>query len=98
LAISAVPFTSLLYGMFQGRYNYRVLRYTLEYDDLPDNFDGFQITQISDLHCGSFDNFEKVAYGMDLINEQKSELLLFTGDMVNNKSSEAQPWVESSPS
>jgi predicted MPP superfamily phosphohydrolase len=94
LAISAVPFTSLLYGMFQGRYNYRVLRYTLEYDDLPDNFDGFQITQISDLHCGSFDNFEKVAYGMDLINEQKSELLLFTGDMVNNKSSEAQPWVE----
>jgi len=94
LAISAVPFTSLLYGMYQGRYNYRVLRYTLEYDDLPDNFDGFQITQISDLHCGSFDNFEKVAYGMDLINEQKSELLLFTGDMVNNKSSEAQPWVE----
>ena len=93
LAISAVPFTSLLYGMYQGRYNYRVLRYTLEYDDLPDNFDGFQITQISDLHCGSFDNFEKVAYGMDLINEQKSELLLFTGDMVNNKSSEARPWV-----
>jgi predicted MPP superfamily phosphohydrolase len=93
LAISAVPFASLLYGMFQGRYNYRVLRYTLEYDALPDNFDGFQITQISDLHCGSFDNFEKVAYGMDLINEQKSDLLLFTGDMVNNKSSEARPWV-----
>jgi predicted MPP superfamily phosphohydrolase len=94
LAISAVPFTSLLYGMYQGRYNYRVLRYTLEYDDLPDNFDGFQITQISDLHCGSFDNFEKVTYGMDLINEQKSDLLLFTGDMVNNKSSEARPWVK----
>ncbi|MDC0478764.1 metallophosphoesterase [Flavobacteriaceae bacterium] len=94
LAISAVPFTSLLYGMYRGRYNYRVLRYTLEYDSLPKHFDGFQITQISDLHCGSFDNFEKVAYGMDLINEQKSDLLLFTGDMVNNKSSEARPWVE----
>lgn len=94
LAISAVPFTSLLYGMYRGRYNYRVLRYTLEYNSLPKHFDGFQITQISDLHCGSFDNFEKVAYGMDLINEQKSDLLLFTGDMVNNKSSEARPWVE----
>ena len=94
LSLSAVPFTSLLYGMYQGRYNYRVLSYTLEYDSLPESFDGFQITQISDLHCGSFDNFEKVAYGMDLINEQKSDLLLFTGDMVNNKSSEARPWVE----
>ena len=68
LAISAVPFASLLYGMYHGRYNYRVLRYTLEYDSLPDSFDGFQITQISDLHCGSFDNFEKVAYGMNRSN------------------------------
>lgn len=94
LALSAVPFASLLYGMYQGRYNFRVLRYTLEFNSLPENFDGFQITQISDLHCGSFDNFEKVAYGMDLINEQKSDILFFTGDMVNNKSSEALPWVE----
>ena len=94
LALSAVPFSTLLYGMYKGRYNYRVLRYTLEYDSLPESFDGFQITQISDLHCGSFDNFKKVAYGIDLINEQKSDLLLFTGDMVNNKSSEARPWVE----
>ena len=94
LALSAVPFASLLYGMYKGRYNYRVLHYTLEYDSLPESFDGFQITQISDLHCGSFDNFKKVAYGIDLINEQKSDILLFTGDMVNNKSSEARPWVE----
>jgi len=94
LAMGTVPLTSLLYGMYKGRYNYRVLKYTLEYDSLPDSFDGFQITQISDLHCGSFDNFEKVAYGMDLISQQKSDLLLFTGDMVNNKASEAQPWVD----
>ena len=92
--MGTVPLTSLLYGMYKGRYNYRVLKYTLEYDSLPDSFDGFQITQISDLHCGSFDNFEKVAYGMDLISQQKSDLLLFTGDMVNNKASEAQPWVD----
>ena len=94
MALSTVPFASLIYGMYRGRYKYRVLRYTLEYDSLPESFDGFQITQISDLHCGSFDNFKKVAYGIDLINGQKSDLLLFTGDMVNNKSSEARPWVE----
>ena len=94
LALGAIPFSSLLYGMYQGRYNYRVLKYTLTYPSLPDSFDGFQITQISDLHCGSFDHPEKVAYGMELINQQKSDLLLFTGDLVNNKSSEARPWVD----
>jgi predicted MPP superfamily phosphohydrolase len=94
LVLGTIPFSSLLYGMYQGRYNYRVLKYTLTYPSLPDSFDGFQITQISDLHCGSFDNSEKVAYGMELINQQKSDLLLFTGDLVNNKSSEARPWVD----
>jgi len=94
LALGAIPFSSLLYGMYQGRYNYRVLKYTLTYPSLPDSFDGFQITQISDLHCGSFDHPEKVAYGMEMINQQKSDLLLFTGDLVNNKSSEARPWVD----
>jgi len=94
LVLGTIPFSSLLYGMYQGRYNYRVLKYTLTYPSLPDSFDGFQITQISDLHCGSFDHPEKVAYGMELINQQKSDLLLFTGDLVNNKSSEARPWVD----
>ena len=94
IALGAIPFSSLLYGMYKGRYNYRVLKYTLEYENLPDGFDGFQITQISDLHCGSFDNTKKVAYGLDLIDKQKSDLVLFTGDMVNNKANEARPWVE----
>lgn len=94
IALGAIPFSSLLYGMYKGRYNFRVLNYTLEYENLPDGFDGFQITQISDLHCGSFDNTKKVAYGLDLIDKQKSDLVLFTGDMVNNKANEARPWVE----
>ena len=94
IALGAIPFSSLLYGMYKGRYNYRVLNYTLEYENLPDGFDGFQITQISDLHCGSFDNTKKVAYGLDLIDKQKSDLVLFTGDMVNNKANEARPWVD----
>ncbi len=92
LGLAALPFGALLYGMVKGKYNYKVLKYTMEYDDLPAAFDGYRITQISDVHSGSFDNREKVAYAIDLINEQKSDVLLFTGDMVNNKAEEMLPW------
>ena len=94
LGLATIPFTSLLYGMYKGKYNYKVLSYELEYDDLPSVFDGFKITQISDIHCGSFDNPEKVKYGINLINEQKSDIVLFTGDLVNNKSEEVIPWIK----
>jgi predicted MPP superfamily phosphohydrolase len=93
IGLAAIPFTSLLYGMYRGRYNYKVLSYVLEYDDLPDAFDGFKITQISDIHSGSFDNPKKVKYGVDLINKQQSDIVLFTGDLVNNKSEEVLPWT-----
>lgn len=94
LGIAAVPFASLLYGMVRGKYDYRVLKYSLEFDDLPEAFDGYTITQISDVHSGSFDNKEKVAYGIDLINEQASDLIVFTGDLVNNLAKEMEPWKE----
>ena len=93
LGLAALPFSSLLFGMIYGKYNYRVLKYNLTYDDLPDAFDGFTITQISDIHAGSFDNPEKVQYGIDLINEQASDVILFTGDMVNDKAEEILSWV-----
>lgn len=92
LGIAAIPFASLLYGMAQGKYDYRVLKYSLEFDDLPEAFDGYTITQISDIHCGSFDNAEKIQYGIDLINEQQSDVILFTGDLVNNVADELDNW------
>lgn len=94
LTVAAIPFTSLLYGMARGKYNYKVLNYELEFDDLPDAFDGYQITHISDIHCGSFDDKDKVNYGIDLINEQKSDAILFTGDLVNNLAEEIIPWKD----
>ena len=93
IIIASIPTVAMLYGIYKGRYNYKVLKYTLEFDDLPKNFDGFTITQISDIHSGSLDNFEKVSYGIDLINKQNSDLLLFTGDIVNNRASELKPWI-----
>jgi len=94
LGLAAIPFSSLLYGMYKGKYRFRVLDYTLHFEDLPEAFDGYRITQISDIHSGSFDNREKIKYGVDLIKAQKSDVILFTGDLVNNKTTEMLPWVE----
>lgn len=94
LGLAALPFGALLYGMYRGKYNYQVLKYQLEFDDLPDAFHNYQITQISDVHSGSFDDYEKVAYGVDLINQQQSDVIFFTGDMVNNSSDEMEPWKD----
>ena len=94
MGIAALPFSALLYGMVKGKYNFKVLKYNLEFDDLPNSFDGYQITQISDVHSGSFDNREKIEYAINLINKQKSDVLLFTGDMVNNMAEEMLPWKD----
>lgn len=94
MGLAAIPFGALLYGMYKGKYNFKVLKYNLEFDDLPDAFDGYRITQISDIHSGSFDDREMIEYGVSLINEQKSDTILFTGDMVNNKTEEMKPWAD----
>ena len=92
LGLAAIPFASLLYGMYKGRYNYKVLKYALEFDDLPEAFHGYTLTQISDIHSGSFSDEEKVKYAVDLVNQQKSDIILFTGDLVNNLAEEMQRW------
>lgn len=94
LGLAAIPFTSILYGITKGKYNFKVLNYTLHFEGLPDAFDGYKLTQISDIHSGSFDNVKKVEYAIDLINEQESDVILFTGDMVNNKAEEMVPYVD----
>ena len=94
LGVAAIPFMSFIYGIIQGKYNYKVIKYQLSFDDLPAAFDGYTITQISDIHSGSFTNREKIKYGVDLINEQQSDLLLFTGDIVNNKADEMDDWID----
>jgi predicted MPP superfamily phosphohydrolase len=92
LGIAAIPFTSLIYGMVRGKYNYKVHEYTLEFDNLPAAFNGYRVTQISDVHSGSFTNEEKIKYAVDLVNEQKGDVILFTGDLVNNLATEMDAW------
>ena len=94
LGLAAVPFLSLIYAVTKGKYNYKVIKQQIFYPDLPDAFDGFTITQISDVHSGSFDNPDKINYAIDLVNEQNSDMILFTGDIVNTDAKEMHPWIE----
>lgn len=93
LGIASLPFISILHGITRGRYKFQVHEQIVFFDDLPEAFDGFKITQISDIHSGSFDNVEKVQYAIDLINEQQSDAIVFTGDLVNSLASEMEPWL-----
>ena len=94
LLVASIPIPFVLYGIYKGRYNYKVYKYDLSFDDLPEDFDGYQITHISDIHSGSLKNKNNVEYAVKLINEQKSDLILFTGDIINNKSNELIKWKD----
>ena len=80
-------------GIIFGKYRHNVRKVKLKITGLPDVFKGYKIVQISDVHSGSFFHPEKLQKAVDLINEQKADLVLFTGDMVNNFASEFAPFV-----
>ncbi|MBL6649938.1 MAG: metallophosphoesterase [Flavobacteriaceae bacterium] len=94
LLLASIPLPFILYGIYKGRYNYKVYKYELSFDDLPKDFDGYQITHISDIHAGSLKNKNNVEYAVRLINQQNSNLILFTGDLINNKSNELTKWKD----
>ena len=60
LGIAAIPFASFLYGMFKTRYDFKVFKEILEFDDLPKEFDGLKVVQFSDFHAGSLDDIVAV--------------------------------------
>lgn len=91
--LAAVPFSALIYGVLQGRYNYKVFNIPLKFKDLPKAFDGFKVVQISDVHSGSFDNIEEVERAVGIIQSQSPDLIVFTGDWINSHAEELQPYV-----
>ncbi|MGY4537710.1 putative MPP superfamily phosphohydrolase [Mucilaginibacter sp. UYNi724] len=94
ILLAAIPFTAFFYAMLRGKYDYKVHRQTLYYDELPEAFDGFTITQLSDIHSGSFDNVKAMQHGIDLAKAQKSDLFVFTGDLVNNAAWEIEQYID----
>ena len=93
LGLASIPFFSLIYGVVKGKYNYKVHHVTLKFKDLPKSFDGFTITQPSDIHSGSFQDKSAVEKGINLINNLNNDLIVFTGDLVNNKAEEMDEWI-----
>ncbi len=93
LGLAAVPFGALLWGMLKGATDYKVRRLTLKFPNLPPAFDGFKVLQISDLHTGSFASTEPLHRAVALINAQNADLILMTGDLVNNVATEVEPHI-----
>ncbi len=94
LVIAGIPFISMINGITFGKYAYQVRRVTLKFHNLPKSFHGFTIAQLSDIHSGSFDNIEEVKKGVAMVNELQPDLIAFTGDLVNGKTTEVLPFID----
>lgn len=93
LGSAAILGSLFLDGIIFGKYRHTVRKVKINIKGLPQSFKGYRIIQISDVHAGSFFHPEKLQIAIDLINEQKADLVLFTGDMINNYASEFEPFV-----
>ena len=89
----AAQLGTFFWGVSVGRYNYFKKRVTLKFKDLPEAFDGFKLVQISDVHSGSFDQPDEVKRGVDMIASLNPDMLVLTGDLVNEYAYEATPIV-----
>ncbi len=94
LLLSGFLMGGLIYGVFKGGYNYTIRRISLKLFHLPEEFNGLRIVQISDIHSGSFASTNPLKRAVDMINAQEADLVFFTGDMVNNETSEVLPFKE----
>jgi len=86
-------FTTLVYG-FSNKYNYRLKKIKLSFDNLPSSFKGLKIVQISDIHSGSFTDKAAVNRGVEMVLNAKPDLILFTGDLVNDRADEMKDYME----
>lgn len=93
LAAGGGLFSSLIYG-FSNKYNYQVKRFKLSFKNLPASFRGLRIVHISDIHCGSFTNKQAVTKGVKKILNEKPDLILFSGDLVNDRAVEMIEYID----
>lgn len=94
LGLGSTIFGTMLLG-FRNKYNYQVKKMTLRFPNLPEAFNGLKLVQISDVHSGSLQDVASVNRGIDLILQQQPDLILFTGDLVNDRATEMAPLKDS---
>lgn len=94
LVMAGLPFVTMNYGLISNNvYDYQIKRKTIYLPNLPKSFDGIKIGQISDVHSGSFYDKIGVQGGVDLLNAEKCDVVFFTGDLVNDKTSEMREYT-----
>jgi uncharacterized protein len=89
-----VPALALTWGIISGAHDYRIRRVKLALKNLPKQFEGMTIAQISDIHSGSFFNRVAVKGGIDMLMKEKPDMVFFTGDLVNNLAKEVQEYID----
>jgi len=93
LASGGGLFSALVYG-FSNKYNYDLKNIKLSFDNIPAAFKGLKIIHISDIHSGSFTNKKNVEKGIELVMKQQPDIVLFTGDLVNDRATEMEDYIE----
>lgn len=93
LGMAAVPLGTMVWGIAKTAYDFKIHRPKIRFRNLPDAFDGLKIVQISDIHTGSLQGNYQLQKAVNLINTEKPDVIFFTGDLVNNRSDEALPYL-----
>ena len=93
LAAGSTLLGSLVYG-FSNKYNYKVKRVNIKFDSLPPAFKGIKIVHFSDVHSGSFMNKRAVMHGVEKIIAEKGDIVIFSGDLVNDRAAEMKNYME----
>jgi len=91
---ATLPFAAMTYGILSGAHDYRIRRKTIYLPNLPKSFDGIRIGQLSDIHSGSFFSKTAVTGGIELLMSEKPDLIFFTGDLVNNETTEVAGYID----
>ncbi len=94
LALGAITFSLLSYGILVGRYDFKKHVVKLKLNNYPNGVKPLRIIQLSDLHLGSFQRKDKLLEAVEMVNQEQPDLIFFTGDLVNNYPSEALPFVD----
>ncbi|TRX49188.1 metallophosphoesterase [Fulvivirga sp. M361] len=93
LIAGAAPLLAMSYGIISGAHDYRIRRKKIKLPNLPKEFDGIKIAQLSDIHSGSFFNKTAVQGGVEMLMNEKADIVFFTGDLVNNESKEVEDYI-----
>lgn len=93
LGMASIPFASMVWGIAKTAYDFKIHSVKVNSPKIPTPFKGLKIVQISDIHTGSLQSKHQLQKAVDLVNKLKPDIIVFTGDLVNNQSNEALPYL-----